>query len=77
MKQGFVVFLDSTQEAVIGRVNLDKRPLLKDQPERWQEIYNQRLPLYKEVADIEVFTGTRPIKDLLNEISEKIEQHEL
>jgi shikimate kinase len=77
MKQGFVVFLDSTQEAVIGRVNLDKRPLLKDHPDRWQEIYDQRLPLYKDVADIEVFTGTRPIKDLLNEISEKIEQHEL
>lgn len=77
MKKGLVVFLDSTKEAVIGRVNLDKRPLLKDNPDRWQEIYLERLPLYKEVSDIEVFTGTRPIRDLLDEISEKIEQHEL
>lgn len=77
MKRGVVVFLDSTQDAVVGRVNLDKRPLLKNNPERWQEIYDQRLPLYREVSDVEVFTGTRPIKDLLAEISEKIEHHEL
>jgi shikimate kinase len=77
MKKGVVVFLDTTQDAVVGRVNLEKRPLLKNNPDRWQEIYDQRLALYREVADIEVFTGTRPIKDLLAEISEKIEHHEL
>ena len=77
MKRGVVVFLDTTQDAVVGRVNLEKRPLLKNNPDRWQEIYDQRLALYREVADIEVFTGTRPIKDLLAEISEKIEHHEL
>ena len=74
---GLVVFLDSTQDAVVDRVNLEKRPLLKSNPDRWQEIYDQRLPLYRDAADIEVFTGTRPIKDLLAEINEKIEQHEL
>lgn len=77
MNSGLVVFLDSTKDAVIERVNLEKRPLLKDNPDRWQEIYDQRLPLYREVADVEVFTGTRPIKDLLSEINEKIEHHEL
>lgn len=77
MNSGLVVFLDSTQDAVVERVNLEKRPLLKDNPDRWQEIYDQRLPLYREAADIEVFTGTRPIKDLLSEINEKIEHHEL
>ena len=77
MNSGLVVFLDSTKDAVVERVNLEKRPLLKDNPDRWQEIYDQRLPLYREAADIEVFTGTRPIKDLLSEINEKIEHHEL
>lgn len=77
MNSGLVVFLDSTKDAVVERVNLEKRPLLKDNPDRWQEIYDQRLPLYREVADVEVFTGTRPIKDLLSEINEKIEHHEL
>ena len=77
MNSGLVVFLDSTKDAVIERVNLEKRPLLKDNPDRWQEIYDQRLPLYREVADVEVFTGTRPIKELLSEINEKIEHHEL
>lgn len=77
MKKGIVVFLDSTKDAVVGRVNLDKRPLLKNNPDRWQEIYDYRLPLYRELADIEVFTGTRPIKELLAEINEKIEHYEL
>ena len=77
LKHAFVVFLDTTMDSVIGRVNTDKRPLLRDNPERWQSIYDQRLPLYKEVASITVFTGNRPIKDLLSEIQSKVESHEL
>jgi shikimate kinase len=77
LKDAFVVFLDTTMDSVIGRVNTDKRPLLRDNPERWQAIYDQRLPLYKEVASITVFTGNRPIKDLLSEIQSKVEGHEL
>jgi shikimate kinase len=77
MTDTLVVFLDTTLQAVVGRASLDKRPLIRDNPDRWQEIYNQRLPLYRSVADIVVFTGTRPIRELLAEIVEKIEHHEL
>jgi shikimate kinase len=54
-------------------VNLLKRPLLRDNPERWQEIYFQRLELYKSVAKQTLFTGNRPIKVLLEELKAKVE----
>ncbi len=70
-----VVFLDTNSESVIKRVNLLKRPLLRDNPERWQEIYLQRLELYKSVAQETLFTGNRPIKSLLAELKAKVEKH--
>ena len=68
-----VIFLDTNFESVIARVNLLKRPLLRDNPERWQEIYSQRLALYKTVAKQTLFTGNRPIKVLLEELKAKVE----
>lgn len=70
-----VIFLDTNAESVKNRVNLLKRPLLRDNPERWQEIYLQRLELYKSVAKDTVFTGNRPIKVLLDELKAKVENH--
>lgn len=70
-----VIFLDTTADSVIKRVNLLKRPLLRDNPERWQEIYLQRLDLYKTVASETLFTGNRPIKALLDELKAKVENH--
>ena len=70
-----VIFLDTNADSVIKRVNLLKRPLLKDNPDRWQEIYLERLDLYKAVADETLFTGNRPIKSLLEELKAKVENH--
>jgi shikimate kinase len=63
-----VVFLDTAASYVLGKINLNKRPLLKDNPERWEEIYQARLPLYKEVAKQTIFTGGRSIASLLEEL---------
>lgn len=70
-----VIFLDTNADSVKNRVNLLKRPLLRDNPERWGEIYLQRLELYKSVAKGTVFTGNRPIKVLLEELKAKVENH--
>jgi shikimate kinase len=45
-----------------------KRPLIRDNPERWQEIYDARLSTYQALAKQTVFTGGRPIKKLIQEI---------
>lgn len=68
-----VVFLDTDANSVIKRVNLLKRPLLRDNPQRWTEIYLERLPLYESVASEKLFTGNRPIKKLVSELKTKVE----
>lgn len=70
MKNHHVVFLDTSAEHVLGKINLAKRPLLKDNPERWQQIYDERVGLYKKVANQTVFSGGKGIRSLLDEIKE-------
>jgi shikimate kinase len=65
-----VIFLQTDSESVLGKVNLDKRPLLKDDPSAWQRIYDERMPLYESVADATLFTGSRPIRTLMSELEE-------
>lgn len=65
-----VIFLDTNAESVLGKLNLDKRPLIKDDPEAWERIYQNRLELYREVADATLFTGSRPIRTLMTELEE-------
>ena len=65
-----VVFLDTNSEFVLGKINLDKRPLLKSDPQAWDRIYSERIDLYKSVADVTIFTGNRPIRTLMKELEE-------
>lgn len=70
-----IIFLDTSSDSVIKRVNLLKRPLLRDNPERWDEIYKERLELYRSLAQQTLFTGNRPINSLLDELKAKVEIH--
>jgi len=67
-----VIFLDTAAEHVLGKVNLSKRPLLKNNPESWTKIYNERLAIYQSLATATIFTGGRGIRTLMNEIREVI-----
>lgn len=62
------IFLDTSSEHVLGKINLSKRPLLKDNPERWDSIYAERKALYEQCATATVFTGGRPIKALISQL---------
>jgi shikimate kinase len=70
IKSHRVIFLDTNAESVLGKINLDKRPLIKDDPEAWDRIYQNRVELYREVADATLFTGSRPIRTLMAELEE-------
>ena len=70
IKSHRVIFLDTNAESVLGKINLDKRPLIKDDPEAWNRIYQNRVELYREVADATLFTGSRPIRTLMAELEE-------
>ena len=70
IKSHRVIFLDTNAESVLGKINLDKRPLIKDDPEAWDRIYQNRVELYRDVADATLFTGSRPIRTLMAELEE-------
>lgn len=70
IKNHRVIFLDTNAESVLGKINLEKRPLIRDDPEAWDRIYQNRVELYREVADATLFTGSRPIRTLMAELEE-------
>jgi shikimate kinase len=74
LSESHTVFLDTTSEFVLGKLNLSKRPLLKDNPERWQEIYDARKPLYEQCATATVFTGGKSLKSLITALKEGLNQ---
>lgn len=59
-----VVLLMTTQAAVLRTANLDRRPLLRDDPEAWGRILEARRHLYEEVADV-TFRTDRATKEQL------------
>lgn len=65
-----VIFLDTDSQSVLGKINLEKRPLLKHDPDAWERIYQERLELYKLMADATLFTGSRPIRALMKELED-------
>lgn len=66
-----VIFLDTRADFVLGKINMEKRPLLKSDPDAWERIYRERLPLYEGIANARMFTGERPIKTLMKELEEQ------
>ena len=65
------IFLDTNSDWVLARINLDKRPLLKSDPEMWSRLYEERLGYYRQLADETVVTANRPIRVVLEELESK------
>lgn len=60
LKQHTVVLLMTDEQTVLERANLEKRPLLRDDPNAWTRILKERLPLYEEVATVTFDTARLP-----------------
>lgn len=69
-----VIFLDTTADQVANRLSTDKRPLLKDDPNAWSRIYEQRLPLYQQVAKETLVTAGKPIVAVVKELVKIVER---
>lgn len=70
LKHHPVVLLMTTQAAVLRTANLDRRPLLRDDPEAWGRILEERRPLYLEVADVTFRTDRATKEQLIRRIIE-------
>ncbi len=73
--QGTVVYLWARPEHLFERVRQDKnRPLLAtaDPMTRLQELYTERDPLYRSVADLVIETGTQSVQALTRDMLERL-----
>jgi|SRR5690625_4545298 len=71
-----VVFLTVGLAAASPRVGFDRsRPLLLGSPRKqWLHLFNQRLPLYTEVADITVETDELTIEEAAQVVHEQLQR---
>lgn len=74
---GTVVYLRATAKDLWQRTRHDKnRPLLQTENPlaKLQELFTQRDPLYREIADIVVDTGSQSLSSLVRQLEQKLAQ---
>ena len=62
------VFLREDTEVLYRRTRGPSRPLRAESREEFERRYAERLPLYREVADVEVEVGGRPPREVVEEV---------
>ncbi len=65
-----VVLLMTTQAAVLRTANIARRPLLRDDPNAWGRILEERRPLYEEVADVTYRTDRATKEQLARRVAQ-------
>lgn len=76
-RHGFVVYLRASVDELWQRTRHDRsRPLLRteDPRARLAELFEQRDPLYREVADITVDTGAQSLRQLVSQLEQRLRQ---
>lgn len=71
-KEGFVFFIDRKIEDIKKDIQKEYRPLLR-KGVSLESLYEERFPLYKEVANFHILNKGR-ISEVIDEIQEKIKQ---
>lgn len=79
---GVVVFLDSSFDKIVERINshpnavkkIKKRPLLEDL-KKARELYNERLPQYKALADVVIDVTDKSALECAKELLSKVKKH--
>jgi shikimate kinase len=76
--RGTVVYLRATAKDLLNRTRHDRnRPLLQttDPRARLAELYEERDPLYREVAHITIDTGSQSLTSLVNRLHHMLLEH--
>jgi shikimate kinase len=68
----FVVYLSTNGRHMASRLLAGRRPLLKNGLADWKRIYEERKPLYEQVASAEVKTSGKPLGLIVDEIIELV-----
>lgn len=78
-EHGLVVYLCATPAHLWSRTRHDKnRPLLRtaDPLTRLEQLYVERDPLYREVADVIIDTGSQSLGSLAHRLEQQLLQHQ-
>jgi shikimate kinase len=76
-RNGCVVYLRAAVDELWQRTRHDRnRPLLRvdDARARLTELFAQRDPLYREVADITIDTGSQSLRNLVSQLEQRLRQ---
>lgn len=72
LKNEFVIYLSTNGRHMASRLLAGKRPLLKNGIADWKLIYDERKPLYEEVATVEIETSSKALNAVVLEIAELV-----
>lgn len=75
--RGTVVYLRAAIADLLARTKHDKnRPLLQtaDPQKKLEELFSQRDPLYREIADIIIETGQQSVPQLVRQLEKKLQE---
>jgi shikimate kinase len=75
LTQNATIFLDTNMEFVLRSLNVAKRPLLKDNPESWEQIYQDRLEFYKEVSIATVNTANNSVGAIMKNLESEVSKY--
>jgi shikimate kinase len=70
-RYGVVIFLDVKIDEISNRLESGRR-FARNANQTFEDLYNERLPLYKKYADITIDCSNKGIEHIVKEISEKI-----
>lgn len=72
LRKTTVIYLKTDGTHMAKRLSQGKRPLIANGLADWKRIYDDRKPLYEQVADVTVDCSGHPIKTTVEEILEAI-----
>lgn len=73
-RTGFVIYLDRPVDAILKHLHVDKRPLLRDDPQKLYTLQKQREVLYEGAAHLKV--KMTDLHKAVLEITKEIETYE-
>jgi len=69
-KDGFIVFLDVGLDEINGRIKGGRR-FARNSNQTFEDLYKERLPLYKKYANITLDCSNKDVQMIVREIKEK------
>jgi shikimate kinase len=72
LRDSFVIYLSTNGRHIASRLLAGRRPLLKNGISDWKRIYEERKPLYEQIATVEIETSSKTLNSVVSEIVELV-----